>query len=144
MLVAQVMVIVVSVCACVGVEAPDLPDVLVNWHHDVHLNIQLLNMSDAPRIITSTLASAKVGQHGMSRHVQDTTSVHSIMQFKEIDHFKPASCLVCCKQDMQLLLIALRLTQHSLTCIGQEHSSGGHYTPPMAPELLPQHDRVPV
>ena len=50
----------ITLCASSGEARPEIPDVLVNWHHDVHLRIQLLNMSDPSNDVKLEMASAQV------------------------------------------------------------------------------------
>lgn len=46
--------------SCAGGNLPELPDIVVNWHHDVHLQLRLLDVSDAHDTILLDMASAQV------------------------------------------------------------------------------------
>lgn len=50
-------------CVCSSNDIPKFLHVVVNWHRDIHLQMQLLSIPDAVQIISAHTHIAKMGHH---------------------------------------------------------------------------------
>lgn len=45
-----------------GDEAPELPNILVNWHHNIPLQLRVLSVSEASHIMAADMEVPKVNK----------------------------------------------------------------------------------